>query len=162
MDIPKKEAGITYSIAKGANSTWTKGSNTSVAITVKRSKDDDTTFKHFTGILMDNKEVDAKNYEAKSGSVVVTMPATYLETLSVGEHTFAAKFDDGSASTKLTVKAASSQGTTRTTTTSSGQSSTRSSTPTTADGSNTAIAAALAALSLPLLLVARRLRHTER
>ena len=173
--IPKEEDGVTYSIVEGANATWTKGATTSVTITAKRSVDDDTTFSHFTGILVDEKEVDEDQYDAEPGSVVVTLPASFLNTLSVGEHTFTALFDDGSVSTKLNVKSASQAAQTtntsvqspaaRSTTTSTTGGTTTSTTsgttttPSTADKSDTAIAATLAVLSLPLLLVARRLRR---
>ena len=55
---------------------------------------------------MDGNEVPADQYRKQPGSVVITLPAAYLETLSVGEHALVAKFDDGSVATKLTVQAA--------------------------------------------------------
>ena len=100
-------ATITYSVTGGADTTWTKGSNAGVTITVKRSEADDTCFSHFTGVEIDGVALAAGDYEAVSGSTVVTLKASALQKLSNGSHTVTVKFDDGKASTGLTVKAAS-------------------------------------------------------
>ena len=44
---------------------------------------------------MDGKDLDAANYTAVSGSVVVKLKPEYLGTLSAGKHTITAFFDDG-------------------------------------------------------------------
>ena len=98
----------------GANGTWTKGTQATLNFTFKRSaleNNQDTTFKHFTGIKVDNKAVDKSNYTYQSGSVVIKLKPTYLEKLSTGQHTISASFNDydGKApSTNFTVKANSS------------------------------------------------------
>lgn len=47
----------------------------------------------------------AEGYTARRGSVVVSLLASYLETLNVGDHTLTTKFDDGDAVTvAFTVK----------------------------------------------------------
>ena len=104
-DVPP--ATITYTVTGGADSTWTKGSNATVTITVKRSEADDTCFSHFTGVEIDGVSLAAGDYEAVSGSTVVTLKASALQKLSNGSHTVTVKFDDGKASTGLTIKAAS-------------------------------------------------------
>ena len=76
----------------------------------KRNINDEATFGHFTGILVDSVEVDASNYSAETGSVVVTLPANYLATLAVGNHAIAATFDDGEASASFSIKTADSSG----------------------------------------------------
>ena len=98
---------ITYTVTGGANSTWTKGSSATVTITVKRGEADDTCFSHFTGVEIDGVALAVGDYEAVSGSTVVTLKAAALQKLSVGSHTVTVKFDDGQASTGLTVKAGS-------------------------------------------------------
>ena len=45
--------------------------------------------------------------KVKEGSTIVTLKATYLETLSVGKHTLAVISDTGTATTEFTVKAVS-------------------------------------------------------
>ena len=42
-------------------------------------------------------------YTASRGSVIIELKSTYLETLSVGEHTLTAEFTDGKADAKFTV-----------------------------------------------------------
>ena len=101
-----------YQVVSGANGTWTKGLSTPYNFTIKRTVNDEKTFGHFTGVKIDGKTVPKKNsagqfnYTAKSGSVIVGLQPSYLSTLSTGEHTFAASFDDGSdATASFTVKA---------------------------------------------------------
>ena len=60
------------------------------------------------GVKVDGTLVDAKNYTVKEGSTIVTLKADYLNTLSVGTHTFEILWTDGSASTTFTIKADSS------------------------------------------------------
>ena len=97
---------ITYNVTGGGNSTWAKGSTSAVTITVKRSEADDTCFSHFSGVQIDGATLSASDYEAKSGSTVVTLKAATLQKLSAGSHTVTILFDDGKAETQLTVTAA--------------------------------------------------------
>ena len=99
---------IAYTVMGGGNSTWTKGSTSAITITVKRSEADDTCFSHFSSVQIDGTTLAAGDYEAKSGSTVITLKAATLQKLSTGSHTITILFDDGTAETKLTVKAASS------------------------------------------------------
>ena len=99
---------ITYTVTSGSNSTWTKDSASTVTITVKRSEADDTCFSHFSSLQIDGTTLAAGDYEAKSGSTVITLKAATLQKLSTGSHTVTINFDDGKAETKLTVKAATS------------------------------------------------------
>ena len=103
-------ATITYTVTGGADSTWTKGSSSIVTITVKRSEDDANCINYFDSVEIDGTALAASDYEAKSGSTVVTIKAAALQKLSTGKHTVTVKFDDGNASTGLTVKAASGGG----------------------------------------------------
>ena len=83
-----------YSFVSGDNSTWTIGSTGSLSVTVKRSVDDDKTFGFFTGISIDGNAVDGSNYTKEAGSVVISLNASYLDTLTPGEHTLVASFVD--------------------------------------------------------------------
>ena len=87
-----------YKVIEGANSTWTVNSDGTVTV---RSNGD---FAKFTGIEMDGIAVASKNYDAKSGSTIVTLHKDYLATLSVGTHTLTFVFTDGTCSTGLTIK----------------------------------------------------------
>lgn len=95
-----------YRCTAGDGNEWTKGAKATSDFTFERSMEDETTFGRFKGIKIDGKDVGAANYTTASGSVVVKLKPEYLETLTVGEHTIKAEFDDGSASAKFSVKAA--------------------------------------------------------
>ena len=102
----------TYKAVSGSGGTYTKGSGKTLAFTYKRYADDGTTFSHFKGITVDGKAVPEKdasgkaNWTAKSGSVIIELQSSYLETLSVGEHKLAVQFDDGAdATSTFTMKA---------------------------------------------------------
>lgn len=75
----------------------------------------------FRKVLVDGKEVARENYELTEGSTIVTLKASFLNTLGVGEHTLGVVSTTGTAETTFTVaeaaKPAPSQTTTTTTTT---------------------------------------------
>lgn len=81
----------------------------------------------FQKVLVDDKEVAAENYELTEGSTIVTLKASFLKTLGVGEHKLSVVSATGTAETNFTVAEAasptptpdSSQATTTTTTTTS-------------------------------------------
>ncbi|MDR1015529.1 MAG: hypothetical protein LBL86_11235 [Coriobacteriales bacterium] len=58
-------------------------------------------------VSVDGSALDASQYTITSGSVVVTLAAGYLDTLSVGTHTLLVEFDDGTrASGTFSIQAA--------------------------------------------------------
>ena len=75
----------------------------------------------FQKVLVDDKEVAAENYELTEGSTIVTLKASFLKTLGVGEHKLSVVSATGTAETNFTVaeaaKPAPGQTTTTTTTT---------------------------------------------
>lgn len=77
--------------------------------------------RYFQKVLVDDKEVDAENYELTEGSTIVTLKASFLNTLGVGEHRLSVVSSTGTAETTFTVaeaaKPAPGQTTTTTTTT---------------------------------------------
>ena len=89
----------TYQIIDGANSSWTHDSDGNITI---RGKGD---FSKFTGVKVDGNLIDKSNYTAKEGSTIITLKASYLNTLSAGTHTVEILWTDGSASTTFTIKA---------------------------------------------------------
>ena len=98
---------VVYSFVSGSGSIWVNGSNGTLSFTAKRNASDDKTFANFLGIRVDGKDVPANNYTAVKGSVVVTLSADYLNTLSVGEHTITFRFSDGAdVTTSFTIKEA--------------------------------------------------------
>ena len=81
-----------YDIIKGDGGKWTRGSDGSLSFTANGS------FSKFTGIKVDGKIVDAKHYAAKSGSTIVTLKSSYLETLSSGVHAIVILYTNGETS----------------------------------------------------------------
>lgn len=74
---------------------WTQGSSEPAVFTFKRNVGDEQTFAHFTGVAVDGVTIESAWYDAVSGSVVVSLKPEYLETLTVGNHSVQALFDDG-------------------------------------------------------------------
>lgn len=92
---------FTLEIIAGANGTWQKGTQDGLSFTSNAAFDD------FIKVQVDGKDLDASNYTTKEGSTIVTLKASYLETLSVGKHTLAIVSDTGIAETEFTILAAS-------------------------------------------------------
>ncbi len=104
--IPKeaqKPDAVGYQNVSGDGNVWYRGSRATSDFVFKRSVDDAAAIDHFTGIRVDGEPVDEAKYTKKSGSVVIKLKPTYLETLALGEHTLEAQFNDGSASARFTV-----------------------------------------------------------
>lgn len=86
--------------------------------------------RYFQKVLVDDKEVAAENYVLTEGSTIVTLKASFLNTLGVGEHKLSVVSTTGTAETTFTVAEAanptpapdSSQATTTTTTTTTSKS----------------------------------------
>lgn len=98
-------AEIKYEVTEGADGTWEKGSEESYQLTVKRNIEDEYCFDHFSGLLIDeNEPILDTDYTAVSGSTVITLNPSYLETLEEGENSVTVNFDDGVAETTLTIK----------------------------------------------------------
>ena len=59
----------------------------------------------FTGLLADGEPLDAKHYTVKSGSTIVTLEESYLDTLPVGSHSLTFLYLDGQVSGEFEVQA---------------------------------------------------------
>ena len=108
--IPKKAAETPeggsetpYAITEGTGSSYTLQSGNS--LTVRGNGD----FSKFTGIKVDGVQIGAENYEAKSGSTIVTLKSSYLDTLVAGTHSLEILWTDGSASTVFTIQQSESR-----------------------------------------------------
>ena len=85
-------------IIEGADGVWKKGSTETLSF---RS---DGRYADFLKVQVDGRDVAASNYEVgEGGNTLVTLKASYLETLSVGGHSFAIVFQTGTAETTFTV-----------------------------------------------------------
>ena len=87
-------------IIKGANGTWQKGEKDGLSFTSNAA------FADFQKVQVDGKDLDASNYTVKEGSTIVTLKASYLDTLSAGRHTLSIVSSPGTASTEFTIMAA--------------------------------------------------------
>ena len=98
-----------YKAVSGVGSEYTKGSDKSLTFVFKRLEDDASTFSHFRGIEVDGKAVPERdasgkaNWKARSGSLILELQPSYLETLPVGEHLIKIIFDDGESSAVVKV-----------------------------------------------------------
>ena len=65
----------------------------------------DAAFTDFIRVELDGKELDAKNYTLKEGSIIVTLNKDFVSTLSAGEHTLGIVSESGTALAKFTIEA---------------------------------------------------------
>ncbi len=161
---PPQPSTISYAAKDGSGNTihsvtWQKGSGKNLDLTFKRSEDDHLTYGLFASLEIGGQAVGSANYGAEEGSLKLSIKPEYLETLSVGDHTVKVNFQDGSATVKLTVKAAATQPTP------SPKPSEKPTSPKTGDESNLVLWSSLMFLSVAamivLLLYARK-RKTEK
>ena len=96
-------ARVNYEILDGANGSWVLNSDGSLSI---RGSGE---FSKFVGVRVDGTLIDTTNYTAREGSTIITLEAAYLNTLSVGTHTFELIWTDGSANTTVTINANASR-----------------------------------------------------
>lgn len=90
---------VIYPVKNGGNSTWQQGSENGLTIT---SEGD---IEKFTGVTVNGNMLDSKHYTAVSGSTIIILNASYLSSLSVGEHVLRIHFTDGYTETKFIIEA---------------------------------------------------------
>lgn len=90
---------VAYDIVEGDGSSWTEDSDHNITFVVNGL------FSKFVGVRVDGKDVDKANYEVKTGSTIITLKASYLDTLAVGEHTITVVYTDGSTDGTFNVHA---------------------------------------------------------
>ena len=93
-----------YDVIEGAQSTYVKGSGSSVTLRIRRSINDERCYELFREVLIDGKVLDTKLYEAKPGSTIITLKSSTLDALSAGSHTVTVNFADGQAKTTVQIK----------------------------------------------------------
>ena len=94
--VPEADVPTSYEIGEKVDP-WTKGKDGDAKFVSNAP------FDKFESVLVDNKVVDAANYDAVSGSTDVTLHKDYLETLDLGEHKLVIKSTDGYAKTTFNV-----------------------------------------------------------
>ena len=113
---------VNYKITEGANASWKKSSTTGLTFQGNGA------YAKLRMVKVDGKLVGAGNYTKKSDPTIITLVASYLETLSTGEHTLTIVWEDGTAEAIFTVSDSSSTSNSGTSSSSSGSSSSKSST----------------------------------
>ena len=106
-----------YYFVKGADSTVTEGDETEQEIIVKRTIDDEHCKDHhrdveFGGVILEKD----RDYLVGHGSTIVTIKGSVIKKLKPGVYTIKVIFDDGVATTTLTVKEKTTESTTESTT----------------------------------------------
>ena len=77
--------------------TYILNSNNAISITA------DGNLNKLTGIMVDGNLISSENYDLENGSTVLTLKSSYLDTLSVGNHTLEFVYSDGSVETLFAV-----------------------------------------------------------
>ena len=84
-----------YKNTQGNGNIWYKGSNKTSKFTFINTDNDEITYDSFIGIKIDSNLINPlNNYSYYKGSVVIELLPSYLETLSIGDHTITALFKD--------------------------------------------------------------------
>lgn len=135
--ITVKIEGVTYTATDGEH---TISDGKDAAITVKREPDDSKTYDLYTGAQVDGKDLPEGSHTTAKGSLILTLKAAYLDTLTVGDHKMTIAFEDGSATATIKIKEAAPAPT-----------ATPKPVPKTGDGSNPALWLSLAVAGLILI-----------
>jgi len=93
-----------YKIVTGNGSEVEHGSNESITVKANGA------FRKFTGVKVDGKTVDPAHYTAKEGSTIITFKASFLQTLSAGEHVFTVAYTDDEVDGTFTLTEAGDEG----------------------------------------------------
>ena len=98
--ITEAEKSPAYTVTAGAEGKWYQKSGKTLSFTASGE------YSKFVGVSVDGKRLADSAYTAKSGSTVVTLKNSYLNTLKQGKHTLTVHFEDGKAETAFQVLAA--------------------------------------------------------
>ena len=85
-------------ITEGAGGVWKKGSKEELSFRSNAGYAD------FLKVQVDGNDVAVTDYEVSEGSTIVTLKASYLESLSVGVHTLSVVSQTGTAETTFTIQ----------------------------------------------------------
>ena len=140
VTVTISEEALGYMIYKVENPVHTIGDGLNTVIYVRRSELDSETYFRFTETLIDGAEIDPSHYSTAKGSLILTLKAAYLDTLTVGDHKLTIAFEDGSATATIKIKEAAPAPT-----------ATPKPVPKTGDGSNPALWLGLAVAGLILI-----------
>ncbi|MCI9650390.1 MAG: hypothetical protein HFH98_00645 [Lachnospiraceae bacterium] len=87
-----------YRILEGDGSQWIQETEGGITFRVNGAVE------KFTALLVDGEEVDPEQYTVKSGSTILTLKQSYLDTLPVGTHSLTVLYLNGSASGEFEIQ----------------------------------------------------------
>ena len=103
-----------YTVVSGGGTIYGRASGKEVQLVVKRNPKGAECYKHFTGVKIDGgelkKDTDYTIEADETGAAIINLKPGYLGKLNTGRHIITIVFDDGEATTGLTVKAGKSGG----------------------------------------------------
>lgn len=88
---------ITPEIIEGESLQWTQGGSGTLTFRSNAS------FNDFINVLVDGEVIGSENYDLREGSIIVTLKADYLATLSAGTHTVGIQSVTGTATTEFKI-----------------------------------------------------------
>ena len=86
---------VYYRSTSGDGSSYSRETEEPLTFRFVRSVNENETFAHFMGVLVDHKAIGEADYKAEPGSVIITLTSAFLNTLEAGTHTLTAIFSDG-------------------------------------------------------------------
>ena len=95
----KEKPRTEYFCKEGDNYVHTKGSKKEMRVVFDSAKGGAEVMKHLTGVYVENDAIPQKFMKLSIGSVIIDVSPEYLDTLSIGEHSLTASFDDGNSVT---------------------------------------------------------------
>ncbi len=102
---------VKYTVVSGGGSIYGKTSGRTLVIVVKRTPMDNVCYDHFRSVDIDGLRLQqGTDYSVKPGSTILTLEPSYLKNLNSGSHIVSINFDDGAATTGLTVRAGTAGG----------------------------------------------------
>lgn len=142
---------VSYDVTHQGEQSYVKGSGKTITFTANGYYGELDSYApgaygKFVSVEVDGKVVDAKHYSAKAGSTIITLNTNYLDSLSVGEHTFKINYIDGSTDGKDVFRVVVNNSTTDNG--SSNNSSTNTGSPETGDNSQGMLFGGVAIFSL--------------
>ena len=92
-----------YEIIQGEDAVWQKGTQTGLTIIANGAA------QRVQALLVDGQTIASDQYELRSGSTILLLRPSYLETLDEGIHTLTFVYDHGSVKTTFTIKSHSQE-----------------------------------------------------
>lgn len=93
--IPAKDT-VNYQILYGSNSRWQKGSSLDLSFHTDGEA-------AFISVRVNGIQIDSDNYTVQSDGTIITLNASYLETLEIGTHMLTVEYNDGKATAQFTI-----------------------------------------------------------